>query len=196
MNRPAVTHVLLGAAATAFALGPFAVPDYDLVRQSVSETAAQGTPGAWVARTGFPRLALAVLSLLPRVRWGRAATWGYGGFAAGLVAVGVWSHEPYLPGVAYDATEATLHSVAATAMGLAVVNAEILAAWHTRRRARLGLAGAYLLLPVAMAVHPGLAGIYQRLMFATLVGALFVMSWRPPGARPAPDVTARALPTS
>jgi hypothetical protein len=35
--------------------------------QSISETAAQGTPGAWVARTGFALLALAVVSLLPRV---------------------------------------------------------------------------------------------------------------------------------
>ena len=173
-----LTGVLLVGAAGAFALGPLVVPAYDIVTQSISETAAQGTPGAWVARTGFALLALAVLSLLPRVTWGWGSRAAYTLFALGLVAVGVWSHEPYLPGIAYDPAEATLHSVAATAMGLAVVSAEILAAWHTRRRARLGLAGAYLLLPVAMAVHPGLAGIYQRLMFATLVGALLVMSWQ------------------
>ncbi len=173
-----LTGVLLVGAAGAFALGPLVVPAYDIVTQSISETAAQGSPGAWVARTGFALLALAVLSLLPRVTWGWGSRAAYTLFALGLVAVGVWSHEPYLPGVAFDPTEATLHSVAASAMGVAVVTGELLAARHTRHWSRLALAGCYLGLPMAMAGHPALAGVYQRLLFATLIGHLLLVTWR------------------
>ncbi len=172
--RRALSVSLLGAAATLFALGPLCVRGYDWLSQSISETAAQNTPGAWVARAGFPVLGLAVLSVLPRVRWGPVSTACYQAFAGGLFAVGTWSHEPYLPGVPYDLREAVLHSVAATAMGVAVVSAEVFAAWHTREGRRLALAAAYLVLPLAMTVHPAWSGLYQRVLFATLICFLVV----------------------
>lgn len=177
MSRTVTAILLLCSAGVAIALGPLAVPDYQWLSQSVSETAAQNTPGAWVARTAFPLLAVALLTLMPGTSWGAASTAGYYAFAAGLLAVGVWSHEPYLPGRTFDPTEATLHSVAATAMGVAIINAEVFAAWHTRAWSRLATPAAYVLLSVAMVVHPGWSGVYQRALFLTLISQLTWYAW-------------------
>ena len=106
-------------------------PNYSLVSQSISETAAQATPGAWVARSGFALLGMAVLSARSHAQVGRPSAMAYSAFALGLFGVGVWSHEPYLADLPYDATEASLHSLVAAGMGLAIVTAEVLAAWHT-----------------------------------------------------------------
>ena len=47
--------VLLGAALLAILLAPLAMPDdYSWVELGVSESAAQGLEGAWVARIGSP----------------------------------------------------------------------------------------------------------------------------------------------
>jgi len=183
MTGRLATTGLLGAAAVAFALGPVAVPNYSLVSQSISETAAQATPGAWVARSGFALLGMAVLSARSHAQVGRPSAMAYSAFALGLFGVGVWSHEPYLADLPYDATEASLHSLVAAGMGLAIVTAEVLAAWHTRRKGPLLLASAYLLLPAAMNLHPAFAGVYQRLMFALLIASLLVRTWRPAAAQ-------------
>lgn len=181
-SKRLVPGVFLGLAAAAFALGPVALPDYDPVALSVSESAAQGVPGAWVARAGFPLLAVAVWSVLPHLDYGRVSRTSYRIFAAGLIGVAIWSHEPYLPGRDYDHVEALLHSVVASGMGFAIVNAELFAARYTRKWRHLALAILYLGLPLAMSVLPELAGVLQRLMFVTLIANLAFVSWGVPPA--------------
>lgn len=178
MTRPLGAIAVLSAAGLAIVIAPAVVPDYHWVSQSVSETAAQNTPGAWVGRIAFPLLAIGVALLLPGVHWGAVSRAWYGVFVAGLLAVGVWSHEPYLAGVTFDELEANLHSIAATAMGVAVVNAELFAAWHTRVWSRLLLAASYLGLPIAMTAHPAWAGVYQRLLFGLLIATFLVHASR------------------
>ena len=67
MTRPLAAISVLSAAGLAIVIAPAVVPDYHWVSQSVSETAAQNTPGAWVGRIAFPLLAIGVALLLPGV---------------------------------------------------------------------------------------------------------------------------------
>ncbi|MDO8144886.1 MULTISPECIES: DUF998 domain-containing protein [Isoptericola] len=166
--------VLLGAALLCLALAPLAVPDsYDVVRHSVSESAGQGVPGAWVARTGFVLLGLAVLVEAARAGeawgpWGRGAHAVYG---AGMFGVAVFSHSPWYS-AAWDRAEDTLHTVASTTVGFAFMVGVL--AVTIRRGRRPGWIRvldivalvAAVVLPLTMLTMPFVAGAAQRLLFA------------------------------
>jgi hypothetical protein len=75
----AVVGVLacLAASAAALAVAPILMPtSYSWVAHTTSESAAQGVPGAWLARLGFVTFGFAVLAVagLARHLWGRLWT--------------------------------------------------------------------------------------------------------------------------
>jgi hypothetical protein len=123
-DRARVAVVLAGLAASALALAlaplPLA-PDYSWVEHTTSEAAAQGVQGAWLARLGLLTFGLSVLlaaSVLREV-WGPSATTLHAAFGVLLAASAALAAQSWRTDAAYDATEDTLHSIAATAIGFA-----------------------------------------------------------------------------
>jgi hypothetical protein len=189
-GRPDARLILAGLAASAVALAvaPALLPEtYSWVSMTTSESAAQGVPGAWLARLGFVLFggSVVLLAALRGRSWGRAATILHACFGAFMVAAAVFSTRPW-DGAPYNATEDALHSVAATAMGFAFalgVLATLGQAWRRGDRSRWWLdavaVAASVLLPLGMTLWPEADGILQRIMFAVAYAWYAVQTARP-----------------
>lgn len=170
----AVGGCLVGAA-TAFAFAPLVVAeDYDWVRNSISESAAQGVEGAWLARSGFLLFGLAVWLVAQQGvgRRPKPAIVALRVVAAGLVVVAAFSARPWRRDVEFDRVEDTLHAVGASTIGVAITIAALVMALAVPDRAASARGGDAVMvlasvgLPVAMTAWSGAAGLLQRLMFA------------------------------
>jgi hypothetical protein len=165
---------MLVASAAALAAAPLLMPaPYSWVSHTISESAAQGLQGAWLARLGFLLFGLAVLWLtsLSRESWNKWAVGSHAGFGSLLMAVAAFSHKPFLQGVAFDVVEEWLHSGAATLVGFAFAAGVSAVAVGRHRRGEgiraLDVAAllASVLIPLGMGAWPGGAGVLQRTMF-------------------------------
>jgi hypothetical protein len=166
--------VMLGASAICLTAAPLLLPDsYSWIEHTTSEAAAQGVDGAWLARLGFLLFGFAVLALcaLKAPAWGLRETLLLGAFGVLMVANAAFSHCPWEPSAPCDATEDTLHSVSATAVGFAFTLGVLSVAIRGRDRSDarryqdLVAVVASIALPFAMAVFPGQDGAIQRVMF-------------------------------
>jgi hypothetical protein len=166
----------LGASVLGLAVAPLVVPaDYSWIAQTTSEAAAQGVDGAWLARLGFLLFGLAVVVLASGAvrRWGAVGVALHGAFGALMAAAAAFSHRPWRPGADFVRFEDLLHSVVASAMGVAfaagVVTTAIVATRGGYRAVRLldvTAVAASVILPVGMTLLPHLDGVLQRAMFA------------------------------
>lgn len=177
-SRTTIALALIGllVSATALGLAPVLMPDdYSWVANTISESAAQGIDGAWLARLGLLLFGLSALltTALRTAAWNRASVWLLATFGALLTAAAAFSTRPWTPGALFDRTEDALHSIAATAMGFAfalgmvallVLRPRIQEAG--RRAMALASVVAATALPVAMGLVPEAQGILQRIMFA------------------------------
>lgn len=176
-TRPTMTLavvVMLVVSAACVAAAPILMPDsYSIVEHSVSESAAQGVEGAWLARTGLLLLGFAVLTLAGLAgrrwgKWGRAAHRSYG---VAIIASAVFAHMPWEQ-APFDRFEDTLHSLASFAVGLAFVVGVIAVAvmrgttWSPARVYDLVALVASVVIPLVMFNLTGVAGLVQRVMFA------------------------------
>jgi hypothetical protein len=172
---PTVVLGALLASVVALALAPLLMPEsYSWQAHTTSESAAQGVPGAWVARLGFIAFGLAVvgITIRARQRWPAVATAAHGAFGALMCGAAVFSSRSWEADAMFSATEDVLHSVAATGMGFAFALGVVALALG---RAVAGLrvrvldvvaVGAAVILPLAMMAAAGVAGLLQRAMFA------------------------------
>ncbi len=174
--RPIAILLLLASSGAAFLLAPVALPpSYSWVRHSISESAAQGLVGAWVARSGFLLFGTAVLWLAAalRPRWGGWGSAVLGTFGAMMFGTATYSHRPWLPGVPFDSFEDLLHSATATIMGTAFAAGVVLVGIKRTNASRLDrtLDGVALLasvaIPLAMSQGTEYSGLLQRCMFLT-----------------------------
>lgn len=178
LKRPAqpgtfLGMVLLVASLLALLLAPTQMPaGYSWLRHTTSESAAQGTPGAWLARLGFLLFGLGVLCIADRQRerWAAPVRWMHTGFGVLMMATAVFSTRPWLPDISYDAVEDTLHSITATAMGFAFAIGVALGLPHrgeatAGRLLDLVAIAAAVTIPLAMSAFPEWAGLLQRGMF-------------------------------
>lgn len=164
---------MLAAAVLCIAIAPTLMPDsYSIVEHSVSESAAQGVEGAWLARTGLLLFGFAVLTLAGRTgkRWGSAGIALHRIVGVCLVAVATFAHMPWT-NVPYDEFEDLLHSIGSFGVGFAFT-AGVVAVSLRRRglswRARLFdwvAVVAALVIPMTMFNVTGVAGVVQRIMF-------------------------------
>lgn len=161
----------VGAILLAMLAGPaLSPPEFDWLRHTSSEQAAQGSPGAWAMRAGFAAygLATALAAWLDRGTRPlvRAAL---GVFGLGLVAAAIWSNAPIIPGLAADMAEDWRHSVASGVVGtgFACACAARLFAPGGAPRDALAWAGlaAAVLVPMAMMASDEFRGLLQRGMF-------------------------------
>lgn len=166
--------LLLASSATALSVAPFVMPDdYSWLSNAISESAAQGVSGAWVARLGFLSFGFAVLWLTTAARPGWAP-WAYRChlvFALFMISTAAFSHRPWRPAAPFDPFEDLLHSITATGMGFAFscgVLARLLQRTprDTSNRAFDALAiGAAIGMPAMSGLWPSVAGLTQRMMF-------------------------------
>ncbi len=163
---------LLALAALCFAVAPMLMPaSYSVVENAISESAAQGVEGAWLARTGFLLFGFGVLRLAGLAEhwgpWGRAA---FGLFGVAMIGAATFSHMPW-EAVPFVELEDRLHSVAASVVGLSFTVGVLLVLFQ---RTRGDIAGRVFDL-AAIAIAPtismimfnvdGIAGLVQRIMF-------------------------------
>ncbi len=165
-----VIQLCLVASALLLAIVPaFLGAEYDWLTHTTSESAAQNTERAWIARTAFALYAVAILMLSfsspppSRLR--------YLPFAVSMMLVAIWSHRPYLDGRTFDPVEDSLHSAAATLVGLSFVVAVISSLLAGKRRPRPAVAFdaaavvASAVIPLIMANAEPIRGLAQRIMF-------------------------------
>jgi hypothetical protein len=173
MVSPAFLLTALGVAAMLLAMliGPWlSHPDYSSLRHSTSELAGSGMPGAWLMRGGFIAFGGGVAAaalLAERGFWPvRAALVIFG---CGMIGAAIWPHNPIDPALGNDAVNDARHTIAASTVGMAFMLAVGLHLAHRGWPRRDGLGwlalAASALLPLAMLLQPGLAGLWQRLMF-------------------------------
>lgn len=166
--------ILIALSVNLIAIAPLLLgPDYDPVRHSISESAAQQTPMAWAARLGLFLSGLGVLAaVIVRARsWGIAATIAMTLFGLFWSATAVFSTRSWITMQPFDELEDALHSVLATSMAVIVVGAIALQfvqpPLSTARRLGAGcLLLASSLMPLAAVLLPETAGVWQRIMFA------------------------------
>ena len=178
-------------------LGSWAMPsEYSWRIHSISESAAQGQPFAWIARFSFLSYGVAVLllSIGMRAAWPRLTFWCGSLFAGSMFGVAAFSHAPWQPGVEGDAIEDFLHSLFASGMGLAFVlgvTARFVHRGHGDPWGRaldvLAVAVATVL-PLMLASASSVGGAVQRIMF--FVGYVWfgreaLIGWKAQSARPA-----------
>lgn len=169
-----VTIASLGLSALALVLAPLLMPaSYSWIAHTTSESAAQGVPGAWLARSGlvaFGMTAMAI-ALRSRDRWNRSGVALHAIVGGSLVAAATFSARPFDPLMPFAAREDLLHSIAATTMGFAFafgVTAVALHRWKDHRNWRtidVVAVTASVALPLAMAGVDDRAGLFQRAMF-------------------------------
>jgi succinate-acetate transporter protein len=197
-GRPLVVLAIVGFAASATAI--LAAPlllgdDYDWITRSVSESAAQQTPGAWLGRLALvlSGLATILVSIVRAREWGALATTAFTLFGLFWTLTAVYSTESWVESTPRDDVESALHSVFATAMAVICLGALVLAVrgryasghplsgrW---RMATVGLIVAASGLPLGAMLVPTLGGLFQRAMFFVAYAwftreALFAVSAR------------------
>lgn len=166
--------IALAAALVCLGAAPLLLPDsYDWIHNGVSESAAQGISGAWLARLGFVLFGLAVitLSLIVRTTWTVIATGAHLVFGISMLGVAAFSTRPWTPNVAFDRTEDQIHSVFATTMGFAFIGGVVAVMIVHLRRGATGWPGDVVALVVATSVPLAMSseiwGVLQRCMFLT-----------------------------
>jgi hypothetical protein len=165
---------LLVAALAAFALAPTLLPaSYSWVEHGISESAAQGIDGAWLARLGFLCFGLAVVWLagLRPVGWVPAADLLHLVFGVSMFGVAAFSAKPWEDDAPFVQSEDLLHSVLAGAMGFAFVVAVVTSIVVRRQRSVGAALPDWVTLVIAalvpLTMSTGIWGVLQRLMFVT-----------------------------
>jgi Protein of unknown function (DUF998) len=188
--KTATTSALLGIGLFILAatVGPLVShEDYSWISNTTSELAGQNMPNAWLMRLGFLGFGLAT-AVAAALKF-RSAPLVYSAliaFGACMIAAAAWSHLPIDPALGGSRAEDNLHSVAASAMGVAFVAATGLRLWPARVTrfdwlSALALA-ASVLLPLAMLTFPMIDGLLQRMMFAVSFVWIIRETRRPSGA--------------
>lgn len=168
----AAVFVLLALATLGLVTSPLLLGDgYSIVTNSVSEAAAQQTPGSWAGRFTLLLSGLAVLlTALLRFRlWGWVATTALTAFGVMWMLTAVFSTRSWVAGTPFHETEDALHSAFASGMAIIVVGAVAImfrrASTTADRWWALGLLAVASVLPLAGVLWPEWTGVSQRAMF-------------------------------
>lgn len=157
--------------------GPlYTVPEYSMVRNLISELAAQNTPRNWLMAAAFVALGTGIAVDGFRRR---APHWlPFMAFGILMALAGLFGHRPLDPEVPYVAWVHTAHSVLATGAGISITAGFIWQAFRRpgpfRRLACALLALVCVALPLLMLWHPSVQGATQRVMYALVFSWLWI----------------------
>ena len=165
---------LLASSILALLLAPLQMPaSYEWLQHTTSESAAQGIPGAWLARLGFMLFGLTVIWLAAKLQkqWVLPVRLLHLAFGVCMVGAAVFSARPWLQDLPFDPVEDGLHSFAATAMGFAFAGG---VAWRFFLRENdwpgrvidIIAVVAAVAIPLGMVALPSWDGLLQRGMFS------------------------------
>jgi len=172
-----------------FAIAPRFVPEtYSIVENTLSESGAQGTQGAWVFRAGVLLAACSVslMAVSTRQGWSPAARRWMRFYGLALVMLMVFPEAPP-DGGAYDETTATLHTAFAASGGasfiLGVIAVSLSRARHDFwfRSLDWVVVAAVVVIPQVMLVT-GVDGLLQRIMVG--LGYIWLLSEAGRAAKP------------
>jgi len=145
---------------------------YSALSNSISESAAQNVPAAWIGRAALFASGLGVLGtvILKLSTWSRITNISFITFATLWIVSSIFSTKSWVAGTPFNAVENAIHSYAASTMAIVVLGALVLAftkksVSRTERVLALALAAAATFLPLASFLAPEFGGLFQRLMF-------------------------------
>ena len=147
--------------------------NYSWLSNAISESAAQGIRGAWLARLGFVVYGLAVIWLTVALygKWSVGARYCHLFFGIFMMSAAAFSIRPWDAGAVFDQREDFMHSFAATAMGFAYTFG-VLVVFFQRDKQEIAsrvfdliAAAVATLFPLLMLSLPEFHGMIQRLMF-------------------------------
>lgn len=163
---------MLAAAGLAIAAAPSLMPEsYSWVRQVVSDTASQGTEGAWLTRSAFVLSGVSVmlLAFISAPSWGTGARAAHALYGALVLGLASFSRRAWT-GRSFDAFEDLVHSGLAIVAGMVFTVAVLLVAVTRRRSTPMTRLQDWTtitvmaLLPLVMLVVLDVAGLAQRVM--------------------------------
>lgn len=174
------SRVVLFVSMVMLATAPLFISDsYSPVEHTISESGAQGVPGAWIQRTGVVLAACAVLVMTLNAGpvWSRTARRWIRVYALALVLLAVFPESPWNGGP-HDVVVATVHTVAGVCAAVAFIVGIVGVSLSSQRPrwARsydLLMVGAVILVPQLMLLWP-FDGVLQRAMVALGYGWLFL----------------------
>jgi hypothetical protein len=176
-------------------LGPiYSVDVYNVAANTISELGAQATRNNFLAISGFVAFGSGIC-----IDWLRHQSWrtvAFLIFGLCVAAAGLFPHKPIGVGIPYDARIHEMHSVLASAGGVAVTVGFIVQGiaardWRTRSLA-FYLAAICVLMPMAMFAWPDYQGLIQRAMYLQVFAWLWF--YFPEKGQPPPDGTSPSLP--
>lgn len=180
-----VSRSMLLATAVLLTAATFVMPDsYSWVEHTTSESAAQGVPGAWVARAGFVAFGFGVAAAAWRWRreWNPLTVVAHAGFVVCMLGAALFSSRPWFD-APFDEAQDALHSLAASALGFCFVLGVVSSLFHRtgmRRSIRVVdvlAVAASIAIPMAMFSLDGVAGLLQRVMFAIALWWYIDVRW-------------------
>lgn len=172
-----IALLLLAASLAALAIAPTLMPEsYSWVEHSISESAAQGVAGAWLARLGLLLYGFAVLTLVAIAgsAWGLWGRLAHGVYGVSIIAAAAFAHRPW-EDVPFDAFEDFLHSVASFGVGFSFTIGVIIVSLRRGPNAgpirvldALAVVSA-VVIPMVMFNVSGIGGVVQRGMFLVAI---------------------------
>lgn len=164
-----------------FILPAYSYDGYSLITNTTSQLGAQASPFAWVMNSAFIVMGVSIILLFTKDLSHQRYELLLRLFALCFILVAIFQHEPGIEGVAYNHTEAMLHSVFATIMGVAIsifAVSKAIQAKITRDRTLAILAFASASgLSFLMYASPEYAGLLQRTMFISMLGWIGYLPW-------------------
>lgn len=157
--------------------GPlYTVPEYSIVRNLVSELAAQNTPRNGLMAGAFVALGAGIA--IDGLRGKASRAWPFVAFGILMALAGLFGHRPLGRDVPYVPWVHAAHSALATGAGICITAGFAWQAFRPsgplRRLVAALLALACVGLPLAMLWHPSVQGATQRVMYALVFAWLWI----------------------
>ena len=172
-----MTRIVVLIALVGIVLGPwYTEAEYNWVKHTISELAAQNTRNAWVMQIGLVALGVGILIDFFRKR--NPVDIPFAAFGVFIALTGFLPHRPIVEDRPYNTMLDFLHSVFAFLTGLSAILGFVVR-WIDEvnipnKVIYFSLAILYTVLSFLMTIFPECTGVFQRIIFGTfLIWAFF-----------------------
>jgi hypothetical membrane protein len=173
-----MTRIAMPLFALIVLAGPiYALKDYSVISNVISELGAQNTQNNYVMISGFLILGTAmIMDFLNKKSYPMVPFALFGLFMA---TAAIFPHKPIDANIQFNSTFHSLHSASATLAGISItagfVWQGLLAEHKTAKILCFYLALVCFAFPLLMLAQPGIQGIIQRLMYLQILAWVWVM---------------------